>query len=178
MNILSLIAGNWAAGPQTLRFPERQAPTPDYRGNVMNDASKCVACGICAQVCVSAAIELRPAADSCSWVYDPASCTFCGSCVIYCPVDALTQAADRGPTAHRRGDQTDTTVVENPPCAECGKPAMPYSENLVNAAYGARVGELRDRARLCGSCRRHATAQVMKKAFGAISDTDRRSRAR
>lgn len=178
MNILNLIAGNWARGPETRRFPDRQAPTPEYRGNVVNDLTKCVGCGICTQVCVSAAITLRSGEESCTWTYDPANCTFCGFCVSHCPVTALSQAADRGTTARKAGEQATDTKVEYPLCPRCGKPALPFSEDLIHTAYGQRAGELRDRARLCEGCRRNATAEVMRKAFGAMSDTDRRSRAR
>lgn len=178
MNILNLIAGNWARGPETRRFPDRQAPTPEYRGNVVNDPAKCVGCGICTQVCVSAAITLASGEGTCTWSYDPASCTFCGFCVTHCPVNALSQESDRGPSARRPGEQATDTVVEFPPCTRCGRPAPPFSEDLVRTAYGKRADELRGRARLCESCRRQATAEVMRKAFAAMGDTDRRNRAR
>ncbi|WP_128378721.1 4Fe-4S binding protein [Streptomyces cavernae] len=173
MNILHLIGGNWIRRPLTQRFPDREPPPAEYRGHVTNDAAACVACGICTQVCVSAAIELRPAESSCAWVYDPARCTFCGFCVQYCPVDALRQVSDRGAWAHSPHEQTDTTVIDYPPCAECGKPAMPYSENLVSTAYGERTEELRRRARLCEHCRRQVTAEVMRKTFSVMSDAGR-----
>lgn len=178
MNILSLLGGNWLRRPQTQRFPDRQQPSAEYRGHVTNDPASCVACGICALVCVSAAIELRPAEDSCAWVYDPARCTFCGFCVQHCPVDALRQLPDRGASAHHPGEQTQTAIIKYPPCPACGKPAMPYSENLVGAAYGERADELRRRAQLCESCRRQATAQAMRKTFAVLSDTDRSGHGR
>ncbi|MHB9863588.1 4Fe-4S binding protein [Streptomyces sp. YIM S03343] len=178
MNILHLIGGNWVRGPQTERFPDREPPAAEYRGHVTNDPDACVACGICTQVCVSAAIELRPAEDSCAWVYNPASCTFCGACVRHCPVDALSQVSDRGTSANSPGEQTNTTVVEYPPCTGCGKPAMPYNENLVGAAYGQLADELRGRARLCEHCRRQATAEVLRRTFAAMSNTEKNSHGR
>jgi ferredoxin len=166
MNIFHLIAGNLRRGPETQRFPERQAPAAAYRGHLAMDPDACVTCGICADVCVSAAIELRPAQDSCEWIYDPARCTFCGVCVTHCPADALRQAADRGASCGRPGEQTQVVTVDFPACQVCGKPTLPHSEVLLSMAFPHAAGELRERARLCEDCRQRATALVMKEAMG------------
>jgi ferredoxin len=127
---------------------------------------------------VSAAIELEPAQNSCAWIYDPARCTFCGACVTHCPVDALTQAGDRGPSCARPGEQVETITVQYPACRECGEPAMPYSEALIRMAFPGAVDELKDRARLCENCRQRATVLVMKKAFGVSNGSERNSHGR
>ena len=139
-----------------------QAPAVDL-GYVAVDKDACVTCGICAHVCASDAIELRPAENSCEWIYDPASCTFCGDCVTDCPVDALTQAAERGASR----EQIESVTVDYPACPDCGDPTMPYSEALIGIAFPRATGELRDRARLCEKCRERATALVMKEAMEA-----------
>jgi formate hydrogenlyase subunit 6/NADH:ubiquinone oxidoreductase subunit I len=128
------------------------------------DKDACVTCAICAHVCASDAIELRPAENSCEWIYDPASCTFCGDCVTDCPVDALTQAAERGASR----EQIESVTVDYPACPDCGDPTMPYSEALIGIAFPRATGELRDRARLCEKCRERATALVMKEAMEAL----------
>ena len=178
MNIFHLIAGNLRRGPETQRFPARQAPGPAYRGHVAVDPDACLTCGICADVCVSAAIELRPAEESCEWVYDPARCTFCGVCVTHCPADALTQAADRGPSSGRPGEQTLTVRVDFPACLECGRPTLPQNEILLSAAFPHAARELHDRARLCEGCRQRATALVMKKAMGGSNVSEGHSHGR
>src|SRR5690349_11346668 len=118
MNILQLLVGNLARGPQTHRFPDQPERAAGYRGPVVNDPGTCVACGICATVCPSAAIELEPGQRSSRWIYDPASCMFCGSCVAHCPVEALSQEPNQGVTSHP-GDDTVTVTVTYPPCPGC-----------------------------------------------------------
>lgn len=172
MNILGLIAGNWAHGPQSRRYPDRPVPAPEYRGPVRLDPRACLGCGICARVCVSAAIEVTSAQEASTWTYDPAGCTFCGVCVSHCPATALSQAPDRGDVSYHRGDQVDTQVVEHPRCPRCGGPALPTADAVIAAAFGDRADDLRDRVRLCERCRTRATVQGMKKAFGATLDTD------
>ena len=173
MNIFNLITGNWLRGPQTTqRFPLREAPAVAFRGHVAMDPNLCVTCGICADVCVSAALEVVPTPSECSWTYDPAACTFCGACVEHCPVGALTQANDRGPSYGLPGEQAVTITVDYPACSSCGRPAMPYSEALLHTAFPGAGSELRSRARLCGDCRQRASVLAMKKAFGGPEITE------
>ena len=173
MNILNLAIANLFHRPTTQRFPNREAPAAAFRGQVAMDADLCVTCGICAQVCVSDAIQVVPSEGSGTWTYDPGACTFCGSCLAHCPVDALTQATDRGPAYGLSGDQAVTIVVEYPACRECGRPATPFSESLLRQALPGAAEELRERARLCGDCRQRASVRAMKKAFGGPDSTER-----
>ena len=179
MNIFNLIAGNWLRGPQTTqRFPLREPPAAAFRGHVAMDASVCVTCGICADVCVSAAIEVVPMGSTCTWTYDPAACTFCGACVQHCPVDALTQAADRGASCGLPGDQAVTVTVDYPACSTCGRPATPFSEALLQTAFPGAGSELRNRARQCGDCRQRASVLAIKNAFGGPDSSERQVHGR
>jgi ferredoxin len=178
MNIFNLAFANLLHGPTTQRFPNREAPAPAFRGHVEIDSDLCVTCGICALVCVSAAIEVVPLEATCSWTYDPAACTFCGSCVEHCPVDALTQAADRGPACALPGAQAVTITVEYPACSECGRPAMAYSEALLQLALPGATDDLRKRARLCGDCRQKSSVLAMKRAFAGPDSTERQDHGR
>jgi len=178
MNIFKLIAENWMRGPQTQRFPGRQAPAPQFRGCVTVDPDVCVTCGICERVCVSAAIALEHGEDRSTWKYDPARCTFCGVCVADCPVGALSQAADRGESCSRPGEQAKTAVVVYPMCPECGKPAQPYSPALLGEAFGKVTPELSERAHLCEHCRQKAAMQAVKDATVAASDAERNDHER
>jgi formate hydrogenlyase subunit 6/NADH:ubiquinone oxidoreductase subunit I len=113
MNILAILARNLRRGPETVRFPGRPAPAPEFRGRIMMEPALCRSCGKCAQVCVSAAITFgRVEGDQYAWAYDPARCTFCGVCVTYCPApDCLTQLPDRESSCIRPGEQAETLTV-------------------------------------------------------------------
>lgn len=173
MNILNLISGNALRGPETVRFPDRKAPVAAYRGNVVMDPEKCIACGICSHVCVSAAIEVSSADDHSEWTYDPARCTFCGACVDHCPVAALTQEPDRGPSYGRPGELAETILVLHPACPDCGKPTMPVGGTAVlSRAFKDVTAETHRRASLCEHCRQKATVSALKKGFGAVSEIE------
>jgi formate hydrogenlyase subunit 6/NADH:ubiquinone oxidoreductase subunit I len=112
MNILTVIGRNLRGGTQTQRFPDRQAPAPDYRGRVLLDPATCRSCSKCAQVCVSAAITFEHVeGDRYVWAYDPSRCTYCGVCVEYCPVKCLWQDADRGAPCFVPGEQSESVTV-------------------------------------------------------------------
>jgi formate hydrogenlyase subunit 6/NADH:ubiquinone oxidoreductase subunit I len=115
MNILTLLARNVRRGPQTQRYPDREAPAPDFRGRVTLLPPTCRCCSKCAQVCVSAAISFdQVEGDEYVWSYDPARCTYCGLCVDYCPVACLLQEPDRGDSYAVPGEQAVTVTVIKP----------------------------------------------------------------
>lgn len=175
-NILTLIAGNAFARPQTQRFPRRAAPAAAFRGAVELDASRCITCGICSEVCVSAAIEVRPGVRDGSWSYDPGACTFCGFCVTHCPMDALSQAEDRGEPYGRAGEQRTIATVSYPDCERCGSPTLPSAVQVGDLALPHAAAELRARARLCPDCRQRATALAMMRNLSEMKPEGRNGR--
>lgn len=152
--ILRVIADNLAGGRVTVRLPGRVPPPPGYRGRVRIDPSRCVACGVCAYVCVSDAITGETGAAAYAWTYDPARCTFCGRCVDRCPGVALRQEAEPLPACPRPGDLAERQVVTFPTCPECGTTSRPITEELVRRAFDTPNDDTRDRLRLCERCRR------------------------
>jgi len=89
----------------TMQYPEEtSAPdwtiSPRYRGtHVMavdeNGKAKCVACGLCPQVCPANCIKLIPGEDEQGNRYplvyeiDEFRCVFCGYCQEVCPEEAI-----------------------------------------------------------------------------------------
>lgn len=172
-NILTVLLGNLSKGPETLRFPDRAVPAAEYRGAVKIDPEKCMVCGICDHVCVSGAIELRACEDHGEWNYDPGRCTFCARCVDHCPVQALSQEADRPASYGVAGALSVRQDVAYPTCPECGNPALPVSEAILGRAFAEISDEIRQRVHLCDKCRRRAAQSVLRRAFGAATRTER-----
>lgn len=170
-NILTLLADNLRRPTVTLRFPDRPKPAASYRGMVRMDPEKCLACGICEYVCVSASITVDRHETSCDWSYDPGRCTFCGRCVRYCPGGALTQGEERPPAYAATGQLDEVHKVDYPACESCGEPTIPFSEALLSVAFDTVTEELRHRTRLCEKCRTRAAQGVVKTSFS----TDRRT---
>jgi ferredoxin len=168
MNILQLIAANLRAGRQTNRYPDRPIPAAGFRGPVVVDPSICLTCGVCEEVCVSAAIEVCQGETAGSWSYDPGRCTFCGACVRHCPVQALHQEPDRGPWYVRPGETGLHEAVAYPPCAACGRPTLPPTAALLRAAYPGTDVDLAGRAKLCPDCRSRASAAAMRQSYEAL----------
>lgn len=178
MNIFTLIRQNFSQGPVTLRFPKRPEPQSEYRGPVVMDNDKCLACGICDHVCVSGAIAVKAFDDHFEWTYDPGRCTFCGRCVDHCPGQALTQESDHAPSYAASGALRLTEQVAYPACPECGRPALPFNDHMLSVAFGEVTDQLRHRIHLCDRCRLKLTQAELRKGFGGMPEGERRSNDR
>ncbi|HNR14357.1 MAG TPA: 4Fe-4S binding protein [Thermodesulfobacteriota bacterium] len=109
------LAKNLLSGPATLMYPKRKRVfTPITRGNIENDISRCIFCGICAKRCPTYAITVTK--DAKQWEISRLKCCNCNLCVEVCPVHCLisqnqyTQfVTDRRAAVHtRRLDTADS----------------------------------------------------------------------
>ena len=78
--------------PYTTKYPAvPHIPFPRFRGKPIPDDEGCIACGACAEVCPSRAIEVRenldkkPPTREMIWHYD--LCIFCGQCERLCTTE-------------------------------------------------------------------------------------------
>jgi NADH-quinone oxidoreductase subunit I len=90
----------------TSQFPEeRFQPDPSFRGRPVlvaeNGTERCVACGLCARVCPSLAIEVQAAETELEKERYPIKfeinmvrCIFCGFCEEVCPEEAIVMSQD------------------------------------------------------------------------------------
>jgi len=174
MNILKVILGNLRHRPVTLPFPER-APLPaEFRGLVQMDTGQCIGCGICAYVCVDGAIKVSDHGGGYDWTYDPGACTFCERCVHFCPVSALTMEASPTPAYTRRQELQQIHHMMYPVCPECGRPAHPSSDAVLDRAFGKITDEMRDWIRLCDRCRGGRYQEMLKDSYKERSESSGR----
>ena len=153
MNILQVITTNLGREADTLRFPARVAPPPEFRGLVQLDPERCVGCATCAYVCSPGAIKVSSEEAYYEWAYDPGQCTFCGRCVDYCPGQALAMASESCPIYTQAGDLQQVQRLAYPRCAECGQPAHPINNWVLARAFDEITAEVREWSLLCERCR-------------------------
>ena len=165
-SILRVITRNLSRGPVTVRLPGQVPVPPGYRGPVTFDPARCVACGLCAYVCVSDAITGAHGERDYAWAYDAGRCAFCARCVDHCPGKALSMAAAPAPTYTRRGELATQARVAFPPCPDCGAPARPVTEELVRLAFEHPTAETRALLRLCERCRQRRVQRSLAAAAG------------
>lgn len=123
-------------GPVTTGFPKKpHTPFPGFRGKPTADENGCIACGACAQVCPSRAIEIiddlaaTPPSRKVLWHFD--QCIYCGQCERLCSTKEgvkLTLEYDLATTDRGvlSGGVTKDLVV----CEECGTVIAPRAQLL------------------------------------------------
>lgn len=65
----------------------------EAKGNVINDESKCVHCGLCQKVCSVDAISVSK--DQKSWNIEHNICVRCTHCISVCPKNSLTLSSNK-----------------------------------------------------------------------------------
>jgi hydrogenase-4 component H len=174
LRILQVIAGNLARPPATVRLPDAVPTPPGFRGLVLFEPSRCVACGTCAYVCVSDAIVTGDRDGGFGWAYEPGRCAFCARCVERCPGRALSMDARPVPSYRRPGELAVRHQVAFKACPDCGAPARPATEELLQLAFRHVTAETRELARRCERCRRRRLQRSLAAAAGAPPEETKR----
>lgn len=60
----------------------------ESKGNIINDRTKCIYCGLCEKVCSVNAIAVSK--DQKNWSVEHNVCVRCTHCIATCPTKALT----------------------------------------------------------------------------------------
>lgn len=172
--ILQVITGNLSRAPATVRLPDAVPTPPGFHGRVLLEPARCLACGMCAYVCVSDAIVAGDRDGGFDWAYEPGRCAFCARCVERCPGRALSMDARAAPSYRRPGELAVRHRVAFPACPDCGAPARPATEELLKLAFHHVTPEARELVRLCERCRRRRLQRGMASAAGTHPEETRR----
>ncbi len=164
--ILQVITDNLSRAPATVRLPGSVPTPPGFHGRVLLEPSRCVACGLCAYVCVSDAIVARDHDGGFAWAYEPGRCAFCARCVERCPGRALSMEPTPAPSYVRSGELAVRHQVPFPVCPGCGKAARPATDELLKLAFENVTDETRELVRLCERCRRRRLQRSLAVAAG------------
>lgn len=159
--ILGLIGGNLAQGPVTVRLPGREPEPAGLRGRVRIDPARCVACGVCAYVCVSDAIAGVEEEGAYRWTYEPGRCAFCARCVDICSGKALSMDPTSVPAYTTPEALVTAVTIDFPPCPRCGEPVRPAPEEWVRTAFATTTETTLELIRLCVRCRRRRLTRGM-----------------
>lgn len=161
LRILQVIANNLGRGPATVRLPGSVPSPPGFRGRVILDPTRCVACGVCAYVCVSGAITGTNEDKAYAWQYEPGRCTFCARCVDHCTGRALSMESEPAPVYSRPGELNVLQRVPFPLCRSCGAPTRPLTEEFLTRAFDRVEEPVRELLSLCERCKRRRLQRNM-----------------
>jgi formate hydrogenlyase subunit 6/NADH:ubiquinone oxidoreductase subunit I len=166
-SILGIMTRNAVRAPETVRLPGSVPVPAGFRGPVRIEAGRCVACGLCAYVCVSDAITGDELPAAYAWGYDPGRCTFCARCVDHCPGRALSMSPEPARAYGRPGELALQERIAFPPCTACGAPTRLATDEVVRRAFGEPSDATHALLRLCERCRRRRLQRGLAEAAGA-----------
>lgn len=161
LRILQVIANNLGRGPATVRLPGSVPSPAGFRGRVILDPARCLACGVCAYVCVSDAISGTNEEKGYAWKYEPGRCTFCARCLDHCTGHALSMDPKPAPVYAKPGELDVLHRVPFPVCRQCGAPTRPLTEELLRRAFDQVEEGVRELLSLCERCRRRRLQRNM-----------------
>lgn len=85
------------------------------------DSEKCVACGLCMQMCPTATITHSFDGDTFTYAFIPGTCANCGLCILICPRSALSREYCTFDSPFEEQIRYECAATE---CADCKRPAV------------------------------------------------------
>jgi len=107
--------------PSTENFPKviKEAPA-NYRGRIVFHPERCNGCGMCMRVCapdaISKTVEKTTEGDLITMEFNLSSCTFCQTCVDFCPRKSVEMSKDYAMVARHEDElKVKGTFLKKPP---------------------------------------------------------------
>jgi hydrogenase-4 component H len=154
-------------GRVTRRYPvEEPLLTPEFRGSIEVDPSKCWGCGACTKVCPSNALTLTPSGKGLVLEYFVGRCVFCGMCAEVCPAKAITVTKKFELASKNLRDLRSRVVHEVLRCSVCGAPITAEAEVRAVVKVSPITEEY---VALCPRCRKERFTKSVALRIGASS---------
>ncbi len=139
------------AGVVTVLYPyQKPLITPEFRGKIVIDSTKCMGCGACANACPPNALLITESNESVILSYFVGRCIFCGRCADVCPTGAIN-ISNEFELATTNLDNLKTILVHRlRECVSCDRPfatgrileyvlrKVPMAEKYINECPDCR----------------------------------------
>jgi hydrogenase-4 component H len=164
MSLVKILEIALRTGRVTRRYPaEEPLLTPEFRGSIEVDPTKCWGCGACTRVCPPNALTLEPSGKGLVLEYFVGRCIFCGMCAEVCPAKAITVTKKFELASANLRDLRSRVVHEVARCSVCGAPIAAEAE-LGAVVKATPVAE--EYATLCPRCRKGRFARSVALRMG------------
>ncbi|MCS7099706.1 MAG: 4Fe-4S binding protein [Sulfolobales archaeon] len=169
MSIARILEIAFRTGRVTRKYPhEPPLLTPEFRGAVRVDPSKCWGCGACVKICPPNALSLR--SDSGREVvleYFVGRCIFCGMCAEVCPARAIEVTKEFELSSTSLESLKYGVAHRLVRCSSCG--SLVWTEAELRAVIrSSPVAE--EYVVLCPRCRKTRFARAASIRVGAGSE--------
>jgi Ni,Fe-hydrogenase III small subunit/Pyruvate/2-oxoacid:ferredoxin oxidoreductase delta subunit len=139
---------------------------PDgLRARICLDETKCTACGACANMCPSGAIDITEERGEFRVSFNMWKCSFCGTCQQVCPEEAVRLTGDYALHGAEKAPFTASGRMAALPCAKCGRPHITSNQTRAVRSRVAQSADVPDLGAaeaslaMCPDCKRSVSGQ-------------------
>ncbi|WP_042667735.1 4Fe-4S dicluster domain-containing protein [Desulfurococcus amylolyticus] len=154
------------AGRVTRKYPfEEPLVTPDFRGKIEINASKCIGCGACVNACPPNALQLIEDKEKLVLRYFIGRCIFCWRCIDVCPTGAIKGTREFELATDDISDLYTHVVHSRKVCASCGNTYA--TEKIIRyvAEHASLSEEYLDK---CPDCRKRNFIKALSRRRGGF----------
>lgn len=145
-----IVAGE--KGRVTVKYPfEEPLVSPEFRGKIHIDASRCIGCGACVLACPPNALEMLESANEKTLRYFVGRCIFCWRCVDVCPTGAIKGTREFELATNDQLDLHQYVIHRKAECVICGKST---ETTRMRRRIVSKIPVSEEYVTLCPNCRK------------------------